>query len=86
MSGLVLSGSEHNVLLSKDESFRSLQDYQQQVQSEVETRAMLAKVLSMGSFLPNLHFRHTRQNCKRGMGGRNFARQAPQTPQIRRFP
>ena len=50
MSGLVLSGSENNMLLPKDESFQSLQDYQQQVQSEVETRAMLAKVLHEGIF------------------------------------
>ena len=45
MSGLVISGSENNALLSKDESFRILHEYQQQVQSEVETRVMLAKVL-----------------------------------------
>ena len=45
MSGIVLSGSEIDASLSKDESFRLLHDYQQQVQSEVETRVMLAKVL-----------------------------------------
>ena len=58
MSGLVISGSENNALLSKDESFRILHEYQQQVQSEVETRAMLAKVLPVKLFLPNLYFRH----------------------------